>query len=88
MKRRLAALLVTASVFAAPAVVPASSSSPLAPGIANAKPCSTGWTHAVMPDGAHKCLRAGQFCSRKATWQRAYRRVGYYCAPNGHLKRL
>ena len=48
-----------------------------------AKPCSSGYTHAVMPDGAHKCLRAGQFCSHKRGWQRVYHRAGYHCKRNG-----
>jgi hypothetical protein len=51
-----------------------------------AKPCSAGYTHAVMPDGAHKCLRAGQFCSHKRGWQRAYHRYGYHCKRNGRLR--
>jgi hypothetical protein len=50
-----------------------------------AKPCTSGYTHAVMPDGAHKCLRAGQFCSHKRGWQRAYHRYGLHCKRNGHL---
>jgi hypothetical protein len=50
-----------------------------------AKPCGGGYTHAVMPDGAHKCLRAGQFCSHKRGWQRAYHRSGFHCKGNGHL---
>jgi hypothetical protein len=50
-----------------------------------AKSCSSGYTHAVMPDGSHKCLRAGQFCSRKRVWQRTYHRYGFHCKVNGHL---
>ena len=38
-----------------------------------------------MPDGSHKCLRAGQFCSRKAAWQRTYHRYGFHCKRTGHL---
>jgi hypothetical protein len=84
MKRRLAALVVAASIAgAAPAAV---GGSPLAPAPAFAKSCSSGYTHAVMPDGAHKCLRAGQFCSRKRAWQRTYKRKGFYCPPSGHLR--
>jgi hypothetical protein len=49
------------------------------------KSCGSGYTHAVMPDGAHKCLRAGQFCSRKRAWQRVYHRLGFHCKANGHL---
>ena len=51
-----------------------------------AKSCSSGYTHAVLPSG-HKCLRAGQFCSRKRSFQRVYRRKGFYCPPSRHLKR-
>ncbi len=50
-----------------------------------AKFCGSGYTHAVMPDGAHKCLRAGQFCSHKRGWQAAYHRYGFHCKRNGHL---
>jgi hypothetical protein len=49
------------------------------------KSCSSGYTHAVMPDGSHKCLRAGQFCSRKRAWQRVYHRKGFHCGANRHL---
>jgi hypothetical protein len=50
-----------------------------------AKSCSSGYTHAVMPDGAHKCLRAGQYCSHRGGWQRTYHRYGFHCRRNGHL---
>lgn len=43
---------------------------------AAAKPCSAGWTHAVI-GGEHKCLRAGQFCQRDADGQ--YHRYGFHC---------
>ncbi len=41
-----------------------------------AKPCSASYTHAVI-DGAHKCLRRGQYCSRPA--DRQYYRYGFHC---------
>jgi hypothetical protein len=89
MKRRLAVLVVAASVAgAAPAVASVVAGSPLSPASAIAHSCSSSYTHAVMPDGAHKCLRAGQFCSRKAAWQRTYKRKGFYCPPSRHLRRL
>ncbi len=50
-----------------------------------AKPCSPGYTHAVLPSG-HKCLRAGQNCSRKRGARRVYRKKGFYCPPSGRLK--
>jgi hypothetical protein len=89
MKRRLTTLVVVASMIGAvPAVAPVVGGSPVAPASASAKPCSSGYTHAVMPDGSHKCLRAGQFCSRKRAWQRTYKSKGFYCKPNRHLRRL
>jgi hypothetical protein len=88
MKRRLAVLFVAASVAgAAPAVAPQLGGPLLSAPAASAKTCSSGYTHAVMPDGAHKCLRAGQFCSRRSAWQRTYKRKGFYCPPSGHLRR-
>jgi hypothetical protein len=47
-----------------------------APRAVAAKPCSSGWTHAVLPTG-HKCLRRGQFCARR--YDRYYHRYGYHC---------
>ena len=56
-------------------------------GLAVAKSCSSGYAHAVVPGGAHKCLRAGQFCSRKSSYQRVYKAKGFYCPPSKHLRR-
>jgi len=68
---------------AAPAAsVGAASSSPQA---VTAKRCSSGYTHAVLPSG-HKCLRAGQSCSRKVSAQRVYRDKGFVCPANRRLK--
>jgi hypothetical protein len=76
MKGRIALLLVAASTaFGAAAVAPAAESFALTP-VASAKPCSSGWTHAVI-GGEHKCLRAGQFCARRYDSQ--YHRYGYHC---------
>jgi hypothetical protein len=76
MRSRIALLLVAASTaFGAAAVAPATESLALTP-VAAAKPCSSGWTHAVI-GGEHKCLRAGQFCARRHDSQ--YRRYGYRC---------
>jgi len=76
VKRRLATLVVAASVLgAAPAVVPALDGSPVAPATAQAKTCSRG-THAVI-SGAEKCLARGQFCARAQ--DRTYRRYGFRC---------
>ena len=80
-----------ASVMAALALAAAAPAGSLATPVGGgqqavaAKPCSSGYTHAVMPDGAHKCLRAGQFCSDRGGWQRAYHRYGFRCKRNGRL---
>ena len=77
MKRRLVALAAAVSIVGiAPAVAPTSDGSPLAPGTAAAKSCSSGWTHAALPWG-HKCLKRGQFC--KGGSDRAYHRYGFHC---------
>jgi hypothetical protein len=73
MKRRLVALAVAASVFAAaPAAVPVFGGPPAAA----AKTCSSGYTHAVI-GGSHKCLRRGQYCARAQ--DRTYHRYGFHC---------
>lgn len=85
MRIRVAAIVAALAVAAA---APAGSlATPVDGGVqaVAAKPCGAGYTHAVMPDGAHKCLRAGQFCSRKRAWQRVYHRKGFHCKRNGHL---
>jgi hypothetical protein len=81
MKRRLSAIAAVVAFAALPAAATVS------PAVVAAKSCSAGYTHAVMPDGSHKCLRAGQFCSRKASAQRVYRKKGFYCPPSKHLRR-
>jgi len=41
-----------------------------------AKSCGGGYTHAVI-NGAHKCLRRGQYCAHRA--DRQYHRYGFHC---------
>ncbi len=48
--------------------------------------CGSGYTHAITP-GGHKCLRAGQYCSHKRGYAKAYRKAGYRCNARGHLVR-
>ncbi len=77
MKRRLAlALVIAASAFAGTAVGPSAAPFAGTLGVAYAKPCSSGYRHAVLPWG-HKCLRRGQFC--KVSGDRYYHRYGYHC---------
>jgi hypothetical protein len=84
MHRRLAGLLAALALIVAAPAAAATAGSP-APQVVAAKSCSAGYVHAIVPGGAHKCLRAGQFCSHKRGYARVYHRAGYYCKSNGHL---
>jgi hypothetical protein len=85
MKTRLAGIVAALALAAAAPAGSLATPVDAGPHAVAAKPCSAGYTHAVMPDGAHKCLRAGQFCSRKRAWQRVYHRKGFHCKRNRHL---
>jgi hypothetical protein len=75
MKRQLAVLaVVLAAAFGGSAA--ATAEPVLAAPISAVKSCSSGWTHAVI-GGEHKCLRAGQFCTR--AYDRQYHRYGFHC---------
>jgi hypothetical protein len=76
MRRRFAALIAAAALLGLP--VAQSSAQPVSATTtaAAAKPCSSGYKHAVI-SGAHKCLRRGQFCARSA--DRQYHRYGFHC---------
>jgi hypothetical protein len=86
MNRRLAGLFAALALFAAAPAATATAESHAKPVVA-AKSCKSGYKHAVMPNGAHKCLHAGQFCSHKKGYQRVYHKHGFHCKKNGHLKR-
>lgn len=74
MKRRLALLLAVAvTAIGAASAVPAA---PAVAPLAAAKPCGSGYVHAVLSWG-HKCLRAGQYC--KITADREYHRYRFHC---------
>jgi len=60
---------------AAPVAAPAAPTA--APPSITYHACSSGWKHAVLGDGSHKCLRAGQFCASRN--QRVYRAKGFVC---------
>jgi hypothetical protein len=53
--------------------VPAADRGPVA---VHAKSCSGSYKHAVI-NGAHKCLRRGQYCAHGA--DRQYHRYGFHC---------
>jgi hypothetical protein len=74
IRRFVAAWVAAAALTALPAAIPPDA--PARPLAAAAKPCSAGYTHAII-SSAHKCLRRGQFCARSA--DRQYRRYGYRC---------
>ena len=71
MKKLLAAVLAMAALAA-----PASFADAGSPVATVSKSCSSGYRHAVI-NGAHKCLRRGQYCARSA--DRQYHRYGYHC---------
>lgn len=73
--RRVAATAIVATAMAGTAAVPTP---------AVAKTCSAGYKHAVV-NGAHKCLRKGQFCAKGA--DRTYHRYGFHCHGSGRLTR-
>jgi len=80
MKRKLAVLAVAAAGVATPTLAtPAASAGPALV----ARSCGAGYVHAYLPWG-EKCLRAGEFCK---IGNKAYARYGFYCPPNGHLRR-
>lgn len=77
MKRRVATLAVVVGTFgAAPAIAPSLHGFAVAPTVATAKTCSSGYNHAVI-GGSHKCLRRGQFCARAK--DSTYHRYGFHC---------
>jgi hypothetical protein len=81
--RTIGLLAALSLVAAAPAATVEADSGPQA---VTSKRCSSGYTHAVVPGGDHKCLRAGQICSRKASYQRVYKSKGFYCKPSRRLR--
>lgn len=48
----------------------------IAPQVATAKSCSSGYVHAII-SGSHKCLRRGQYCARSQDV--VYHRYGFHC---------
>ena len=76
MKRRFAVVIaVAATAFAGAGVAPSTDQVAFSPA-AYAKPCSSRYTHAILPWG-HKCLRVGQYC--KITADRHYHRYRFHC---------
>ena len=76
MLRRLAAVSFTLAALVAGGTASAATTPTSIQPVAVAKTCSSGWTHAII-GGEHKCLRAGQFCTRRYDLQ--YHRYGYHC---------
>jgi hypothetical protein len=84
MNRRIAGLLAALALIAAAPAAQATADS-RGSAVFTAKSCSSGYVHAVVPGGAHKCLRTGQFCSHRRGYQHVYHRAGFHCKRNGHL---
>jgi hypothetical protein len=78
-------VLLAAVVCAAFAVTAAAPSiAPVAPDVALAHSCGSGYKHASLSWG-HKCLRVGQFC--KVARDREYHRYGFHCHTGARLSR-
>jgi hypothetical protein len=86
MNRRIAGLLAALALIAAAPATQATAGSHATQVVA-AKKCPSGYPHAVMPDGSHKCLHAGEFCKRKKSWQRVYHKHGFHCKKSNHRLR-
>jgi len=71
MKRALAVAAASLSL-AGVATIPTTVA--VTPALAHS--CGSGYTHGVI-NGAHKCLRRGQFCAINADSQ--YHRYGFHC---------
>jgi len=76
--RRVAAFVAAVGLLGAiPASQALAEKSPGVPIATAAHSCSSSYTHAVI-NGAHKCLRRGQYCA--ARYKSQYRRYGFTCA--------
>lgn len=84
MRKRLIGLLIAGSVAAVPVAAPTAAPAKTPPAV-TAKSCSPGYVHGII-NGAHKCLRRGEFCTRSAKGQ--YRQYGYNCRFDGSYWRL
>ena len=83
MKRFVALAAVALTLASGIVAAPQPAQSRLAP-LAAAKPCPSGYVHAVLSWG-HKCLREGQFC--KVSGDREYHRYGFHCHTGARLSR-
>jgi hypothetical protein len=59
-----------------------------APATAGAQPTATASCVNAHTPGGTKCLQAGEYCSHKPGYRRAYRRAGYRCNREGRLESL
>ena len=85
LKKRVASLLVIASIGLVGLVGGASAQQPASQGGAQiSKSCSAGYVYQVMPDGP-KCLRSGEYCSHKPGYASDYRHGGFVCDREGRL---
>ena len=75
IKRRLLGVAL-ATTLARVVPVAGSVGTLTAPSAAEAHACSSGYKHGVV-GGRHKCLKAGQFCSKG--YDRSYHRYRFHC---------
>lgn len=85
MRRRTVGLLAALALLAAAPAASVEAQPANAPQVVAAKSCSSGFKHAVMPDGSHKCLHSGEFCKRKSSWQHVYHKHGFHCGTDHRL---
>lgn len=56
--------------------------------IAAASPTATASCIDAKTPGGIKCLQAGEYCSHKRGYRKAYRRAGYRCNSEGRLESI
>jgi hypothetical protein len=80
--RRWAAILAIAVAAAVPFAAPGSAGA-----VSAQSRVSISCVRAHTPGGV-KCLQAGEYCSHKPGYARAYRRAGYRCNHSGRLEEI
>lgn len=86
LKKRFASLLAVASIGGLGLVGGASAQPSASYNFAQiSKSCGNGDVSANTPGGV-KCLGAGEYCSHKPGYARAYRKAGFRCDAEGRLE--
>ena len=83
MKRRLVLVLATLALGLGGAGAAQATHQQASP-VSIERTCGRGYVHAII-NHKEKCLRKGEFCSHR--YERDYRKYGFTCGANGHLRR-